>query len=176
MILRTLLLFVLCLPFAFSGCGYHIAGTGTNNAIPTTVKTIAIPAFHNVTVQYKLTTYLPEALTREFISRTRYKVVNDPSQADAILTGSVLRVIPIPLTIDPTTGRTASVQIVVLMNITLRDRATNAVLFDRPNFDARQVYEIAVNPNAYFDESEVAMDRLSREVAQKVVSAILENF
>ena len=62
------------------------------------------------------------------------------------------------------------------MRITLRDRATGAVLFENLNLQARQTYEIAVDPNAYFDESDVAMDRLSREVARSVVSAILENF
>jgi len=62
------------------------------------------------------------------------------------------------------------------MQLALRDRATNAVLFERPRFEARQTYEIAVDPNAYFDESLPAMDRLSREVARSVVSAILENF
>jgi hypothetical protein len=174
---RPILPFALCLlPFAFLSCGYHVAATGTSNALPLTVKTIAIPAFNNVTVRYKLTSILPEAITREFISRTRYRVVNDPKDADAVLTGAVLRVDSVPLTVDPKTGRAASIQGIVTMRLTLRDRATNAVLFENLNFQARQTYEIAVDPKAYFDESDVAMDRLSREVARSVVSAILENF
>ena len=174
---RSLLSFASCLSsFAFISCGYHVATTGTSSALPTTLKTIAIPAFNNVTVRYKLTSFLPEAITREFISRTRYRVVNDPKDADAVLTGAVLRVDSVPLTVDPKTGRAASIQGIVTMRLTLRDRATGAVLFENLNFQARQTYEIAVDPNAYFDESDVAMDRLSREVARSVVSAILENF
>jgi len=174
---RSLLPFALCLlPFVFASCGYHVAGTGTADALPTNIKTIAIPAFGNVTVSYKLTSYLPGAITREFISRTRYRVVNDPKDADAVLTGAVLRVDSVPLTVDPKTGRAASIQAIVTMQLALRDRATNAVLFERPRFEARQTYEIAVDPNAYFDESPPAMDRLSREVARSVVSAILEKF
>jgi hypothetical protein len=174
---RSLLPFVLCpLPFAFVSCGYHVATSGTSSALPTAVKTIAIPAWGNVTVRYRLTSFLPGAITREFISRTRYRVVNDPQDADADLTGSVIRVDAVPLTIDPKTGRAASLQAIVTMQLALRDRATSAVLFERPRFEARQTYEIAVDPNAYFDESDVAMDRLSREVARSVVSAILENF
>jgi len=175
---RPLLPFALCLlPLTFTSCGYHVAGTAdTSSGLPTNIKTIAIPAFGNVTVSYKLTSYLPGAITREFISRTRYRVVNDPKDADAVLTGTVLRVDSVPLTIDPKTGRAASIQAVVTMQLALRDRATNAVLFERPRFEARQTYEIAVDPNAYFDESLPAMDRLSREVARSVVSAILENF
>ena len=62
------------------------------------------------------------------------------------------------------------------MQITLRDRATNAVLFGRPHFEARQVYELSIDTKGYFDESEVALERLSREVARSVVSAVLNNF
>jgi hypothetical protein len=76
-----------CLLLA-SSCGYHTGGHG--DLIPKTVHTIAIPAFSNVTTRYKLTDQLPEAITREFISRTRYRIVKDTSAADAILDGAVL--------------------------------------------------------------------------------------
>jgi len=175
---RSPLPFALCLlSFAFlCACGYHVATSGMSETLPTNIKTIAVPAFNNVTVSYKLTSYLPQAITREFITRTRYRVVNDPNDADAVLTGSVIRVDSLVLTIDPKTGRAASIQSVVTMQLKLVDRATNAVLFERPRFDFRQTYEIAVNPNAYFDEGDMAMNRLSREVARSVVSAILESF
>jgi len=177
--LRRLLPFALCLfllPLPFVSCGYHVAGNGTSATIPKNIKTIAIPAFANVTTRYKLTSYLSAAITREFISRTRYQVVNDPRDADAILTGAVVRFDSYPLTLDPANARASTVQTIVTMQITLRDRATNAVLFERLHFESRQSYEISVDPKVYFDESEVAMDRLSREAARSVVSAILENF
>jgi len=175
--LRRLLPFALCLlPIAFSSCGYHVATSGMSEVLPKNIKSIAIPAFANLTIRYKLTTYLPAAITREFISRTRYRVVDDPKDADAVLTGAVVRFDSYPTTNDPRTGRATGIQTIVTMQITLRDRATNAVLFDRPRFESRQSYEISVDPKAYFDESDVALDRLSREVARSVVSAILENF
>ena len=62
------------------------------------------------------------------------------------------------------------------MEITLRDRATGAVIFSRPSIEFRDRYEISVDPNAYFEESDAAMDRLSRDVARTVVAAILEKF
>jgi hypothetical protein len=40
-----------------------------------------------------------------------------------------------------------------------------------------QRYEISVTfPKAYFEESDAALDRLSRDVARDLVSSILENF
>jgi len=177
MSLRPLLsLALFLLPFAFLSCGYHVAGNSTSDTIPQNVKTIAIPAFTNLTIRYKLTNYLPAAITREFISRTRYRVVNDPKEADAVLTGAVVRYDSFPLTFDPATNKASTIQIIVTMQITLRDRVTNAVLFERPRFEARQVYELSIDPKGFVDESTVGLDRLSREVARSVVTAILENF
>jgi hypothetical protein len=176
-VLRRPLSFAFCLlPFAFLSCGYHVAGNSTSNTFPATVKTIAIPAFTNITIRYKLTAFLPAAITREFISRTHYRVVEDPKEADAVLTGAIVRFDSFPLTFDPTTNRASTVQTIVTMQITLRDRATNAVLFDRPRFEARQVYQLSIDPKGYIDESTIGLERLSHEVARSVVTAILENF
>ena len=51
-----------------------------------------------------------------------------------------------------------------------------SVLFSRPYFEVRERYEISVDARTYFEESDVAMERLSRDVARSVVSAVLENF
>jgi len=157
-----------------ASCGYHVAET--TDVLPKNVKTIAIPTFGNITTRYKISDLLAAAITREFISRTRYQIVSDPDQADAVLTGSVVNFVSYPTVFDSKTGRAAGIQAIVTMQVTLRDRATNAVLFDRPHMESRQNYEISVDPRAYFDESEVGMDRLSRDVARSVVSAVLENF
>ena len=172
---RPLLALAFCLlPSALSSCGYHVAGTA--DVLPKNVKTIAVPAFGNITTRYKISDLLAAAITREFISRTRYQIVADPNQADAVLSGSVVNFISYPTVFDSKTGRAAGIQAIVMLQLSLRDRATNAVLLDRPHMEFRQNYEISVDPRAYFDESEVGMDRLSRDVARSVVSAVLANF
>ncbi len=157
-----------------TGCGYHVAGRA--DMIPKTVKTIALPKWSNVTTKYKLTDHLPEAIAREFIARTRYQVVNDPEKADAVLTGAVVNFVAYPTIFDQKTGRASGLQIIVTMQLRLMERATGKVLFTRPSFDARQRYEISINAQAYFEESGEGLERLSRDVARDVVSAILESF
>src|SRR3984893_2778078 len=160
--------------FLLSSCGYHVAGR--TDMLPKNVQTTAIPAFANLPTRYKVSELLAGAVTREFISRTRYRIVTDPNQADAVLTGAVVNFFAYPILLDPRTARASSVQAIVMMQVYLRDQATGAVLFSRPNMEFRQSYELSVDPRAYFDESDVAMDRLSRDVARSVVSAILANF
>ena len=56
------------------------------------------------------------------------------------------------------------------------DLATGKTIFSRPNFEVRERYQISVDPSAFFEESDTALDRLSKQTARQVVSAILENF
>ena len=155
-------------------CGYHVGGH--TNLLPKTIKTIAVPAFANVTPNYRLPVLLTADVTRELISRTHYAIVADPSQADAILTGLVANFVTYPTIFDPISGRATGVQAIVFLQLTLTDRQTGKVLFSRPASEFRERYEIATDPQQYFDESGTAIQRLSRDVARSVVTAILETF
>jgi len=156
------------------GCGYRVSGHG--DLLPKRIKTIAVPAFTNATTRYRLSQLLPAAITRELLSRTRYEVVADPNQAEAVLSGVVISYSAGATTFDPKTSRASAAQVYVHLKITLTDRANGAVLFSRPDLEVREHYEISTDQRAYFEESDAAMERLSRDVARTVVSAILENF
>ena len=157
-----------------SSCGYHAGGRG--DLLPKTLQTIAIPPFTNATTRYKITDLLPEAITREFISRTRYKIVTNPDAADAVLRGAVTNFVAAATVFDPTTGRASAVDIHVYLQLSLVERATGKVLFTRPYMDVRERYQISVDPGAFFEESDPAIARASEQTARQVVSAILENF
>lgn len=162
---------VICL---LSACGYHVAGRG--ELLPKTIHTVAIPAFGNATIRYKLTDRLPEAITREFISRTRYRVVSDVNQADMILTGVVSNYSSFPITFDPATSRASTVEVHVTMQIKLTERTTGKVLFNRPSLEITERYEISQDARQYFEESDDALNRASVVAARQVVSAILNDF
>ena len=157
-----------------TSCGYHVSGKA--DLLPKRIQTIAIPAFGNATKNYKLSERMTGALTREFIARTRYRIVADPNQAEAILTGAVINSLSYATVYDPATNRASGAQVIVILQVTLTDRSNGAVLFTRPNFEVRERYEISVDARTYFEESDAAMERLSRDVARSVVSAVLENF
>jgi len=163
----------LFLAATLSGCGYHVSGN--SNLLPAEVHTIAITPWRDSSTQYKLSDYLTEAVSREMISRTRYRIIADPKQADAVLSGAVANMFNSAIVADPATGRSSGAQLVVLIQARLVDKA-GKVLFERPNIEFRERYEISVSPGQYFDESPAALQRLSRDVARTVVSAILENF
>ena len=155
-------------------CGYHVAGH--SDLLPAALQTIAVPAFANATTRYKLTERLPAAISREFIARTRYRIVPDAGAADAVLRGSVLNYTSFPTVFDPTTGRASSVDLRVYLQVSLVERVSGKVLFSRPALEVRERYEISADPGAYFEESDAALNRVSQQVARELVTSILENF
>jgi len=157
-----------------AGCGYHVAGRG--DLLPKSVKTIAVPAFHNATTRQTLARMLTADVTREFNSRTRYRIVDDPNQADAVLNGTLSNFDVNPIIFDPASGRATTVHVRATVQLTLTDRATGKTLFSRPNLQWDERYQVSVSPQAYFDESGTAIIRVSQAIARTIVRAVLENF
>lgn len=157
-----------------AGCGYHVAGRA--DLLPKELHTIAIPAFANATTHYTLTQSLPQAIGREFIRRSRYRVVADPREADATLEGAVLQYYSYPTVINANTGLPSGMQMILVLDVKLRNAKTGEVIFQRPSMQVQHRYEISSDQLAYFEESDAALERLSVEVARALVSAVLENF
>jgi hypothetical protein len=160
--------------FFFSSCGYRVAGRG--DEIPKDVHTIAVLPFSNATSRYKIDEYLTRAVTHEFITRTRFRITPDDKDADAVLRGAVINLLVNPVIFDPKSGRATSVQLVAQMQVTLSDRHSGKIIYQNQNFESRENYEVAIDPRAYFEESEVGLQRASQSVARSLVSAILEKF
>jgi Lipopolysaccharide-assembly len=157
-----------------SSCGYHIAGKA--NTLPSTIRVIAIPPFENGSMEYKVEQYMTQAVVREFIRRTRYQIVADENEADATLRGVVINVNVYPAVFDPVSQRATSINTLTQIRVSLVDRKTGQVLYDNPNFEYRERYEVSTDANAYFEERQSALVRSSEATARSLVSAVLEGF
>jgi hypothetical protein len=153
------------------GCGYHVGGQA--DLVPKSVRSICIPPFKNRTKQYRMVDTLPNAIGREFKARTKYVIINDPLEADAVLSGEVTNVLIVPSVYDPATGTATLVQVYAYMNLTLTERVSKKVLYSKVNLVYRDNAEIAPTASKYFDESDFAVDRLSKGIAAEVVSSIV---
>ena len=167
---------VVCLAIAFSAasCGYHLAGRA--DTVPDTVHTIAIPTFRNNTTEFKIEQHLTAAVAREFMTRTRYRIVSDPAEAEATLTGTVLNFFVFPVVFDPKTGRSTSVATLTQVQVALIERNTGKVIYQNPAFEYRERYEVTIDPEAYLEERQAALARTGEGLARSLVSAVLEGF
>jgi outer membrane lipopolysaccharide assembly protein LptE/RlpB len=157
-----------------TSCGYHTAGHASQ--LPENVKTLAVPAFKNETMSYRVEQMLTASVVREFMLRTHYRILNDASDdADATLRGTVLSTVSSPMAYDTTTGRAASVLVVVSMKVVLSDRQ-GKVLYQNPAYVFREQYEVSQDLTSFFEEDSPAFRRLSQDFARTLVSNILEAY
>jgi outer membrane lipopolysaccharide assembly protein LptE/RlpB len=158
-----------------TGCGYHTTGSSATK-LPSDIHTIAIPAFINKTPQYKVEQILTQAVVREFVSRTNYHIDNETgTAADATLTGTVISASLNPVTYDSQTGRASSAVVTVGMRVSLTDR-NGKVLWQNQNYTFREQYQISREISSFFEESDPALERLSRDFARTLVSNVLEAY
>jgi outer membrane lipopolysaccharide assembly protein LptE/RlpB len=168
--LATLLSMVVLL----SGCGYHVAGRAAN--LPSTWHTIAVPALVNKTPQYRVEQRMTEAVIRELISRTKYRVVQDPNSADAVLRGEVVSIETSPILFDARTGQVTTMLVTIHAQAQLVDNHTQQTVYKSNDLVFRDEYQITADIRSFFEEKNPAIERMSRDFAVQFVSDVLENF
>jgi outer membrane lipopolysaccharide assembly protein LptE/RlpB len=157
-----------------SGCGYHVAGR--SNALPKSIRVIAVPALENKTASYRIEQKLTTATVHEFLAKTSYRVVPDPANGDAVLRGKVLSVEAVPLLFDTATGRATTMLVTVKCEVTFEERETGKILYHSDNFLFRNQYEISTDVKSFFAEQDPALDRLAQDFAARLVAAVMENY
>ena len=162
----------LVLALMSAGCGYHVVGR--NDGLPKTWRTIAVPVFVNHTLHYRLEQIFTEAVVRELEARTTYRIVPDPSQANAVLLGEMTSIEAVPVLFDATTGRATTMLVTVQAKVRLEDRVTKKVYYENDNLVFRDEYELSTSPRSFFEEENPALDRIAHDFAARVVSDILE--
>ena len=180
----------LCVSVAilFSSCGYHVSGTSSR--LPPGLKVIDVAPFENRTNQYRVEQRMTQAVVREFLARTRFRVVSTEESADAVLHGEITTMESSPVVFDTTptqnsptsptsttsTARATTMLVSVHMKVSLEERETKKILYKNDNYLFREVYEISTDPSKFFDEQAPALDRMARDLASRLVSDVVENF
>jgi hypothetical protein len=184
----ALVTLVASLAFFLSSCGYHVGGTASR--LPPGLKVIAVPALKNDTNRYRIEDIMTEAVVREFLARTRYRIVASEDAGDAVLRGEITGIEAVPVVFDTTpnpgattapnvnasTARATTMLVTVHMKVRLEERDTRNVLYHNDNYLFREPYEISTDPTKFFDEQGPALDRMSRDFAARLVSDVVENF
>jgi hypothetical protein len=108
------------------GCGYRLAGTGTN--IPAAARTVSIELFKNSSREKGLEVELQRALEQEFRRRGTLEVVTN-GEADLVLTGAIRRFWSVPVAFSATL-EAVEFQSNLLLSLKLTERATGRVLYE----------------------------------------------
>jgi len=161
-------------PLLAAGCGYHVAGHASQ--LPSEWTDIAIPAFKNDTTTYRIEQKMTQAVIREFITRTKYRVVQDPKSADATLHGEVVSIEIDPVLFQATTGEVTMMLVTVHTKVELVDNKSDKTIYKNDDMVFRDQYQISTDVKSFFQEEDPAVERMSRDLASHLVSNVLENF
>ena len=170
----SFLLAALAVAVFTQGCGYHVAGHAAN--LPSEWTTVAIPAFKNDTTRYRIEQRFTEATIREFITRTKYHVVQDPESADAVLHGEVLSIDTTPVLFNATTGEVTTMLVTVHTKVSLIDNHSQKPVYQDNDMVFRDEYQISTDVNSFFEQQDPALERMSRDLASHIVANVLEGF
>ena len=156
------------------GCGYHVAGSAAK--LPSDWSSIAVPAFKNDTTRYRIEQQLTQAVIREFITRTKYRVVPQKDSADGVLHGEVVSMETTPVLFNATTGQVTTMLVTIHAKVQLVDRKTEKTIYQNEDVVFRDEYQISTDVQSFFEEQNPGLQRMARDFASHLVADVLENF
>jgi len=144
----------------------------TKNQLPTRIKTVAVPAFQNNALRFKIESRFTEAVVNELIHRGRgLRVQGSREGADAVIEGVIKSFSYGGVLLDDR-GRARIYEVTIEVAVTVRDQTENRVLYDNQNFVFRGEYEFANDPRNFFNEEDPAVQRMARNFAESIVSTL----
>lgn len=189
-----LLLTLLCSPLA---CGYRLAGTQT--IIPGDIRSVSVGKFDNLSRQEGLEKTLAFAFEREFYERGTLPVLEDPTQGDGLLTGTIREFRIRPVSFDQN-EEALQYEAELTLDVTLRRQADGKVLWKGSRIRSYEEYSVSPNTvvpsSSQFQqgtldfnnlaelsdiqlaetEKRLAIDRMVRSIVRDVHDRILDDF
>jgi TolB-like protein len=154
------------------GCGYRLSGMSAGPLRD--IKVIAVLPFENRTNRPEIEQRVTEEVTDELTRRGRYRVITDPSSAEAVLEGAVTsyRTTPVQFT---DAGRATRVEVVVTIQATLRQSLRDEVMWSQSGLIFKEQYDVP-ETEEFFDQESVALDDIAKGAAGVLITSILEGF
>lgn len=145
----------------------------TKNQLPSRIRTVAVPAFQNTALRFKIESRVTKAVIDELIHRGRgLRVQGDREGADAVIEGIIKSFTYSGVLLDDK-GRARVFEVTIVAAVTVRDQAENRVLYDNQNFVFRGEFEFANDPRSFFNEEDPAVLRMARSLAESIVSTLI---
>ncbi|MBT5469025.1 MAG: LptE family protein [Nitrospina sp.] len=164
-----LLFFLLC--FLFSGCGYHLVGTG--NTLPSHLKTIFIPVFENSSSQPEIHRELTSAILQSFITDGRLKV-EKKNDADLVMAGN-LSYYDTRAASFSSQDLASEIIIELQVEIEVTDQVKNKLFMKKTlktQWDYKSTSEIANTESARLE----ALEEAYKDLGNRLVSLIIDQF
>jgi hypothetical protein len=143
-------------------------GYSLSSAHSSSIRTVAVPVFKNITYSQSLEVELTEALISEMRRTTRWKVTSSDS-ADAVLTGKITESEMRTLSIGRDTGLVEQVAIRVTVDFDFTDTRTGRPVVSRRRFSGMSSF-VPARPAA--ERIETGEHDVVQELARDIVAEL----
>jgi outer membrane lipopolysaccharide assembly protein LptE/RlpB len=165
--MRVPVLLMIASALAVSACGYRLHGGGSALGEG---QVLGVPMFGNQTSEFRIEQRLTEAVRRELIRGTRYRVVPEGA-GDVVLTGRVLGVTTAP-TVFTDQGRAIVYTVAVRMNVRVTDGEDGALIYEDDDVTFREIFEVSNESASFVPEDGAALERLARQFSGSLVASL----
>lgn len=155
------------------GCGGYRSAQSLRTDLG--IRSVSVLPLENRTATLGVEQTLTRALVHAFVEKSPWKVIETPSSADAVLTGTVTSSYANPVIFGSRTLGTTFL-VTVRMQVELKNRRNGETLFQDNSYTFREQYQINADPTLFFSEQNPALDRIAADLAGALVSTVLERF
>jgi hypothetical protein len=158
------------LALAFASCGYSFSGS----ALPSHVKTVAVPVFHNNTLEYDLERELTQEVIAAFVRDNSLRVVGE-KDADAVLTGRITGYEN--KVFSYSAGETAEEYLVkITVSAVLKDQVENKELWKQDALSATATYAVVDRPGKPATTEQEGRRAAIRELSEVIFARTMEEW
>ncbi len=171
-LVRVLLLIGLLGAGLVWGCGYGFRGTVNN--LPSDIKAVHIPVFVNNTTEGGAEVVFANALIYEF---TRGGVIGVVSEANAqgIIYGRI-KSAAVDSVIYASQTQSVDRKVTVILEVIFRRADNQKILWQNLDMIRHENFRVGGDPNQTDRNREEALRKISKDLAERIYSGILENF
>ncbi len=170
--MMTRYLICLLLLLSLLGCGYHLQGKG--DTLPDGVRYVHVAILHNATYEPFLENAVTLALQDRLIRSPGIELVDDPGQADALLTGTVAQYDSNSLSYDGN-DRIAEYRARMTVEVALR-HADNAQVLWKGRSSWTEDYVANTDKALEDDREKAAIEEIARRLADDIYSRMVDDF
>ncbi|OGW27178.1 MAG: hypothetical protein A3K09_04375 [Nitrospinae bacterium RIFCSPLOWO2_12_FULL_47_7] len=154
-----------------SGCGYHLAGTENN--LPSHLKTIVIPMFANVSPEPGIQANLTTSIRESFINDGRLKVVSE-NTADMLMKGLIFQYELRAVAFD---RRDVAVEYWVILGVDIEvvDQVKKKTYL-KQKVNTKWDYKASLDAAGSEASRQIALTQAYRDLANRLLSIVVEKF
>jgi hypothetical protein len=149
---------------AFCGCA-GISGYSNKSLFPEDVSSVCLEMFDNKSFRRGVEYELSDALAKRIEAATPYKIISSKDRADTVLSGQIVGVSELVLSVERQTGRPLEKELLLRAVVNWKDLKTGRLLIDNRTVTSQATYSAYQNQDFTY-ASALAANNLARRIVE----------